>query len=57
MKTQEIILMLTQQEQELFEMLQNAKLVFGEDSESAKIARARWSTTNEILKTIQNENA
>jgi|LakMenEpi03Aug12_release.lakeMendotaPanAssembly.Ray.scaffolds.fasta_scaffold217202_2 hypothetical protein len=57
MTTQQIITMLMLQEEELFSALTNAKLVFGEDSEAFKVARARWSTTYEILKSIQNENA
>lgn len=57
MTTQQIIEMLTEQEAHLFTSLSNAKLVFGEDSEAFKVARARWSTTYELLKTIQNENA
>ena len=57
MTTQKIIEMLMLQEEDLFSALTNAKLVFGEDSEAFKVARARWSTTYEILKSIQNENA
>lgn len=57
MTTNEIITMLMLQEEELFSALTNAKLVFGEESEAFKVARARWSTTYEILKSIQNENA
>lgn len=56
MTTQQIIEMLMIQEEQLFTSLSNAKLVFGEDSEAFKVARARWSTTYELLKTIQNEN-
>lgn len=57
MTTQQIIEMLMLKEEELYSALTNAKLVFGEDSEAFKVARARWSTTYELLKTIQNENA
>ena len=57
MTTQQIIEMLTEKEAHLFTSLSNAKLVFGEDSEAFKVARARWSITYELLKTIQNENA
>lgn len=57
MTTQRIIEMLMLQEEQLYSALTNAKLVFGEDSEAFKVARARWSTTYEILKSIQNENA
>lgn len=57
MHAEQIIEMLTEQEAHLFTSLSNAKLVFGEDSEAFKVARARWSTTYELLKKIQYENA
>lgn len=56
MNVEQIIEMLTEQEAHLFTSLSNAKIVFGEDSEAFKVARARWSTTYELLKKIQNEN-
>lgn len=56
MNVEQIIEMLTEQEAHLFTSLSNAKLVFGEDSEAFKVARARWSTTYELLKKIQYEN-
>lgn len=56
MNVEQIIEMLTEQEAHLFTSLSNAKLVFGEDSEAFKVARARWATTYELLKKIQNEN-
>ena len=54
MTTEQILEMLMVKEDALYQALVNAKLVFGEDSEAAKLARARWNTTYEILKTIQN---
>jgi len=56
MNKEQILELLTEQEAHLFTSVTNAKLVFGEDSEAFKVARARWSTTYELLKKIQNEN-
>jgi hypothetical protein len=41
---------LIDQEKYLWDCLQNAELIFGTDSDMHCSARARWFTTNEILK-------
>jgi len=56
MTKKQIIKMLTIQEKQLWDVLQSAILVFGDDHEATKMSRARWSTTHEILKSIENEN-
>jgi hypothetical protein len=56
MKTNEIILMLDQEANKLWEALQNAKLVFGEDGEATKLARARWVTAVDMLSLIKSKN-
>lgn len=56
MNKKQIIKMLTIQEKQLWDVLQSAILVFGDDHEATKMSRARWSTTHEILKSIENEN-
>lgn len=56
MTTNEIILMIDAEQAKLYEALQNAKLVFGEDSEAAKLARARWVTATDMLNLINSKN-
>jgi hypothetical protein len=43
---------LIQQEEKLWQQIKDAELVFGTDSETHNLARARWNTTNEILQQI-----
>ena len=54
METKEIIEMLKEKQQELWEKLQQNKLVFGEDSEATLRAKVRWGTTADILSSIIN---
>lgn len=56
-KQDKIIQMLKDEESKLWVSLKNSELVFGREHEATKMARARWSTTLEILKRIENENA
>lgn len=54
MKTNEIILMLDQEADKLWEALKNAELVYGQDYEATKLARARWVTAVDMLNKIAN---
>lgn len=56
METKEIIEMLKEKQQELWEKLQQNKLVFGEDSEATLRAQVRWVTTVDILSLIINKS-
>lgn len=56
MTPNEIITMLDAEQAKLYEALQNAKLVFGADSEAAKLARARWVTAVDMLNLINSKN-
>ena len=55
-KQDKIIQMLKDEESKLWVALKNSELIFGREHEATKMARARWSTTLEILTKIQNDN-
>ena len=56
MKTNEIITMLDQEADKLWEALENAKVVFGVEHEATKLARARWNTAVTLISLIKHEN-
>lgn len=56
MNVEQIIEMLKDEESKLWVALKNSELIFGMEHEAFKLARARWATTLEILKRIENEN-
>jgi hypothetical protein len=56
MITNEIITMLDNEANKLWEALENAKVVYGEDYEATKLARARWSTAITLISLIKHEN-
>ena len=56
MTTNEIITMLDNESNKLWEALENAKVVYGEDYEATKLARARWSTAITLISLIKHEN-
>lgn len=56
MKTNDVITMLDQEADKLWEALKNAELVYGQDYEATKLARARWSTAVTLISLIKHEN-
>ena len=56
METNKLITMLDEEAQKLWEALENAKIVYGDDYEATKLARARWSTAITLISLIKHEN-
>lgn len=56
METNKLITMLDEEAQKLWEALENAKIVYGDDYEATKLARARWSTAVTLISLIKHEN-
>jgi hypothetical protein len=56
MTPNEIITMLDQEADKLWDALKNAELVYGADYEATKLARARWSTAVTLISLIKHEN-
>lgn len=56
MTTNDLITMLDQEADKLWEALKNAELVYGQDYEATKLARARWSTAITLISLIKHEN-
>lgn len=56
MKTNDVITMLDQEADKLWEALKNAELVYGQDYEATKLARARWNTAVTLISLIKHEN-
>lgn len=56
METNEIIKMLDNESKKLWEALKNAEVVYGQDYEATKLARARWSTAITLISLIKHEN-
>lgn len=53
---EQLITMLYQEAEKLWKALENAKVVYGEDYEATKLARARWSTAVTLISLIKHEN-
>ena len=53
---EQLIKMLDQEADKLWEALENAKVVYGEDYEATKLARARWNTAVTLISLIKHEN-
>lgn len=50
---EQLIKMLNQEADKLWEALQNAETVFGVEYEATKMARARWVTANDFLNIVE----
>jgi hypothetical protein len=53
MKKQELIKMLNQEQDKLWEALKNSETVFGVEHEATKMARARWVTAVDMSSIVK----
>ena len=53
MKKQELMKLLNQEQEKLWEALKNSETVFGVEHEATKMARARWVTAVDMSSIVQ----